>query len=238
VHVAAQKVREAGAKEVLELTIDVAKPDHFSAAAAAVEARWGGLDVLVNNAGIADSGKLQDITPERWHRAIEINLFGVIHGCNAFLPMMIRQQSGYVCNIASSAGLFSLPEMANYNVSKAGVIALSETMRAELTPHHIGVTVACPAAFTSALLDNARSANASFDESNAVLRSLEKDQKTGRHTAESVAAHCLRSMEKGRLYAIAHPEMRVLLLCKRVFPEWTYALFGWLYANKKWRFKN
>jgi NAD(P)-dependent dehydrogenase (short-subunit alcohol dehydrogenase family) len=238
VHVAAQKVREAGAKEVLELTIDVVKPEHFSAAAAAVEARWGGLDVLVNNAGILDSGVLQEITLERWHRAIDINLFGVIHGCNAFLPMMMRQKSGYVCNVASSAGLFSLPEMANYSVSKAGVIALSETMRAELTPYRIGVTVACPAAFSSALLDNARAVDGAIDDGSATLRSLAKDVQAERHTSESVAAHCLRAMERGRLYAIAHPEMHALRLFKRIFPEWSYALFGWMYANKMWRFKH
>ena len=238
VHAAAQKVRQAGAKEVLELTIDVAVPEHFAAAAAAVEASWGGLDVLVNNAGILDSGALRDLTLERWHRAIEINLFGVIHGCNAFLPMMMRQKSGYVCNMASSAGLFALPEMANYSVSKAAVIALSETMRAELTPYHIGVTVACPAAFTSALIDNARAVDSHISGASVTLRSLEKDLQAGRHTSESVAAHCLRAMEKARLYAIAHPEMHAARLFKRVFPEWSYALTGWMYANKMWRFKH
>jgi NAD(P)-dependent dehydrogenase (short-subunit alcohol dehydrogenase family) len=237
VRTAAQKVRAAGAREVLELTIDVTVPEHFTAAVTEVESRWGGLDVLINNAGILDSGKLQDLTLERWRRAIDINLFGVIHGCNAFLPMMMRQESGYVCNVASSAGLFALPEMANYSVSKAGVIALSETMRAELTPCNIGVTVACPAAFSSALVDNARAVDAGIEDSSVTLRSLTEDLKAGRHTSETVAAHCLRAMEKGRLFAIAHPEMHLLRLFKRMFPEWSYTLFGWMYANKVWRFR-
>ena len=237
VRVAAQKVREAGAREVLELTIDVVVPEHFTAAVAEVEAHWGGLDVLINNAGILDSGKLQDLTLERWRRAIDINLFGVIHGCNAFLPMMMRQKSGYVCNMASSAGLFALPEMANYSVSKAAVIALSETMRAELTPYNIGVTVACPAAFSSALIDNARAVDSGIDDASVTLRSLAEDLKKEKHTSESVATHCLRAMEKARLFAIAHPEMHALRLFKRMFPEWSYALFGWMYAKKLWRFK-
>jgi short-subunit dehydrogenase len=128
--------------------------------------------------------------------------------------------------------------MANYSVSKAGVIALSETMRAELTPYHIGVTVACPAAFSSALLDNARAVDTGIEDASVTLRSLQEDVKKERHTSESVAAHCLRAMEKGRLYAIAHPDMHALRLFKRIFPEWSYALFGWMYANKMWRFKH
>lgn len=136
--------------------------------------------------------------------------------------------------MASSAGLFALPEMANYSVPKAAVIALSETMRGELHGHGIGVTVSCPAAFASDLLNKE---GVSVDNS-VTLRSLEKDARSGRHTSESVAAHAVRSMERNRLYDIAHPSMRVLWLIKRLLPEATYRLFGWMYANKKWRFSD
>jgi len=233
VRAAADDVRKAGAAEVLEMNIDVSKSEDFEAAGRRVDEHWGGLDILVNNAGILDSAKLQDITLEQWRRIVDINFWGVVYGCHAFVPMLIGQKSGYVLNMASSAGLFALPEMAHYSVPKAAVIALSETMRAELARYGIGVTVSCPAAFESDILNKG-----GVDVNRSVtLRSLEKDQQTGRHTSESVAAHAIRSIERNHLYDIAHDPMEVLWFIKRLMPETIYRLFAWMYANKKWRFK-
>jgi NAD(P)-dependent dehydrogenase (short-subunit alcohol dehydrogenase family) len=234
VRAAVEDVRAAGATEALEMIIDVAKPEDLAAAAARIEAQWGGLDILVNNAGIIDSAKLQDITLEQWHRIMDINLWGVIHGCHAFIPMLIRQKSGHVLNMASSAGLFSLPEMAHYSVPKAAVIALSETMRAELARYGIGVTVSCPAAFASDILNKE-----GVDTGRSVtLRALDKDAQSGRHTSESVAAHAIRNMERGHLYDIAHDSMELLWFIKRLMPETIYHIFAWMYANRKWKFKD
>jgi NAD(P)-dependent dehydrogenase (short-subunit alcohol dehydrogenase family) len=233
VQAAAEDVRKAGAAEVIDLIIDVSKSEDFEAAARRVEEQWGGLDLLVNNAGILDSAKLHEITLEQWHRIVDINFWGVVYGCHAFVPMLIRQGSGYVLNMASSAGLFALPEMAQYSVPKAAVIALSETMKAELTRYGIGVTVSCPAAFASDLLKGGIDVNRSV-----TLRSLDKDQKTGRHTSESVAAHAIRSMERNHLYDIAHDSMEFLWFVKRLMPETIYRLFAWMYAKKMWRFKD
>ena len=165
---------------------------------------------------------------------MNVNFWGVVYGCHAFVPMLMRQKSGYVHNMASSAGLFALPEMANYSVPKAAVIALSETMKAELARYGIGVTVSCPAAFASDILNKE-----GVDLNRSVtLRSLDKDAQTGRHTSESVAAHAIRSMERNHLYDIAHDSMEFLWFVKRLMPETIYRLFAWLYANRKWRFKD
>ena len=153
VNAAAEDVRKAGAAEVLEMLVDVSRSEDFDTAALRVEAQWGGLDVLVNNAGILDSAKLHEITLEQWRRIVDINFWGVVYGCHSFVPMLIRQKGGYVLNMASSAGLFALPEMAHYSVPKAAVIALSEMMKAELARYGIGVTVSCPAAFASDILN-------------------------------------------------------------------------------------
>jgi NAD(P)-dependent dehydrogenase (short-subunit alcohol dehydrogenase family) len=234
IHTAAEDVRRVGAAEVLEIRIDVSKWEDFEAASRLVEEQWGGLDILVNNAGILDSAKLHETTLEQWRRLVDVNFWGVIYGCHAFMPMLIRQKSGYVLNMASSAGLFALPEMANYSVPKAAVIALSETMKAELARYGIGVTVSCPAAFASDILNKE-----GVDVSRSVtLRSLDEDQRKGRHTSESVAAHAICSMQKGRLYDIAHDSMEMLWFVKRMMPETIYRLFAWMYANKKWRFKD
>jgi NAD(P)-dependent dehydrogenase (short-subunit alcohol dehydrogenase family) len=234
IQAAARDVRDAGAAEAIEMTIDVSKAGDFEAAARRIEEQWGGLDILVNNAGIMDSAKLQDITLEQWRRIVEINFWGVVYGCHAFVPILIRQKSGYVLNMASSAGLFALPEMAHYSVPKAAVIALSETMKAELARYGIGVTVSCPAAFASEILNKE-----GVDLNRSVtLRSLDRDVQKGRHTSETVAAHAIRSMQRNRLYDIAHDSMEFLWFVKRLMPETIYRLFAWMYANKKWRFKD
>jgi len=98
----------------------------------------------------------------------------------------------------------------------------------------IGVTVSCPAAFTSDILNKE---GVDLNRS-ATLRSLDKDQQTGRHTSESVAAHAIRSMERSHLYDIAHDSMEVLWFIKRLMPETIYRIFAWMYANRKWRFKD
>jgi NAD(P)-dependent dehydrogenase (short-subunit alcohol dehydrogenase family) len=233
VQAAAEDVRKAGAAVVLEITIDVSRSEDFEMAARRIDEEWGGLDILVNNAGILDSAKLHEITLEQWRRIVDVNFWGVVYGCHAFVPMLIRQNSGYVLNMASSAGLFALPEMALYSAPKAAVIALSETMKAELARYGIGVTVSCPAAFSSDILNKE-----GVDVNRSVtLRSLEKDQRTGRHTSETVAAHAIRSMERNHLYDIAHDSMEILWFIKRLMPETIYRLFAWMYANRKWRFK-
>lgn len=230
---AADEVRRAGAAEVIEIRIDVTAASDFEAAARLVEERWGGVDVVVNNAGIADAGGFEAATLEQWKRVMDVNFWGVVHGCRAFVPLLVRQRRGHILNVASMAGLVSLPEMAVYNAPKAAVVALSETLLVELHGKGVGVTVACPAAFTSDLLTNAP---ASAGDS-VVMQSLARDQQSGRHTAESVAAHAIRSMESNRLYAIAHRDMRVLWFLLRLLPETTYRLVARAYAAKFWRFK-
>src|SRR5690606_11174933 len=88
-----------------------------------------------------------------WEWIIDINLKGVVRGCRAFTPMMKKQGSGQLVNIASLAAVANAPTMSSYNVTKAGVVSLSETLRHELAPYGIGVTVVCPSFFQTNLAD-------------------------------------------------------------------------------------
>jgi NAD(P)-dependent dehydrogenase (short-subunit alcohol dehydrogenase family) len=116
-----------------------------------VKQHWGGLDVLVNNAGIATGGRIDVATLEEWQRVLDVNLLGVVRGCRTFTPMFKAQRKGQIVNVASLAGLVHGPGMASYNAAKAGVVALSETLDYELAPWGVTTSVVCPAFFRTNL---------------------------------------------------------------------------------------
>ncbi|MBW8851751.1 MAG: SDR family NAD(P)-dependent oxidoreductase [Xanthomonadales bacterium] len=139
----------------LALAADVGDDASMQALHDAVAAAWGGVDVLVNNAGIASAGALVDTTMDEWRRILEIDLLGVVRGCRLFLPQMLADRRGQVVNTASFAGLAGAPGIMSYGVAKAGVVALSEQLRAELHGSGVSVSVFCPAFFRTNLMDTA-----------------------------------------------------------------------------------
>ena len=135
---------------------DVGSDAAMAALRDAVLARWGAIDVLVNNAGIASGGTLLESSMEEWRELLEVNVLGVVRGCQAFLPAMLAQKSGRILNIASFAALAGAPSIMTYGVAKGGVLTLSEQLRAELHGSGVAVSVACPAFFQTNLLQNWR----------------------------------------------------------------------------------
>ncbi|MEO7071382.1 MAG: SDR family NAD(P)-dependent oxidoreductase [Nostocoides sp.] len=149
--------------------LDVTSDADWAAAKAWVEARWGRLDVLVNNAGIATGGRIDVSTIEDWERGLAINLLGVVRGCYTFTPMFKAQRSGYIVNTASLAGLVHGPAMSAYNANKAAVVALSETLRYELAPFGITTSVVCPSFFRTNLAASMHGADAAAEKTAAKL---------------------------------------------------------------------
>ena len=124
---------------------DLADEAQVDALAQAVHARHPALDVLVNNAGVVMGGFCWEVEPADWRRLHEINVMGVVHGIRAFLPRMIeRSAGGHIVNMASVSGLVGSSGMATYSASKFAVVGLSESLRAELYRHRIGVSAICP----------------------------------------------------------------------------------------------
>ena len=138
----------------IDLVLDVTSDADWAAAVAEVERRWGGLDVLVNNAGIAGGGRLDVADLAEWHRVLDVNLLGVVRGLQAFVPMLKRQRSGHIVNIASLAGLVHPAGLAAYNAAKAGVVALTETTGHELSPYGVLATAVCPGYFRTNLVSS------------------------------------------------------------------------------------
>jgi NAD(P)-dependent dehydrogenase (short-subunit alcohol dehydrogenase family) len=140
----ADELRTAG-RRVLARTVDVARADDVARFRDEAYGLFGRVDVLCNVAGIAINGLLEDMTLEDWRRIVDVDLWGVIHGCHFFYPAMIRQgDGGHIVNVASMAALGPLPASAAYGAVKSAVLGLSEALRLEAARHGIGVSTVCP----------------------------------------------------------------------------------------------
>lgn len=180
--------------------------------------KWGGLKVLVNNAGVAAAGNIEDTSMEDWAWVLDIDLMGVVRGCHQFAGMMKRQQSGHIVNISSFAGLAGLPFISAYGVAKAGVVALSEALRAEMSPYGVGVTVVCPAFVKTGLLDSFRAT-----QSDTIAR-VTRWMETSGITAEQVAEEIATAVEENKFLLLTHDQTRKAWRLKRWFPERYYRM--------------
>jgi NAD(P)-dependent dehydrogenase (short-subunit alcohol dehydrogenase family) len=210
-----ETVRLMQGGEGIALRCDVTKPDQVEDLAGEAFARLGGVDLLVNNAGVAVAGPVGDVPLADWEWVVGVNLWGVIYGCHAFVPRMVRQGSGHVLNVASAAGLLNTPKMAPYNVTKAGVVALSETMRGDLHKTGVGVTVLCPTFFPTNI---GRSGRAPAE----IAKVMEQLVESGKSTAEEVARLALEGCDRNELYVTPHADGRWMWRLKRLMPSRFY----------------
>ncbi|GAA4123711.1 hypothetical protein GCM10022215_30660 [Nocardioides fonticola] len=147
---------EAGERE---LRLDITSEADWALAHEWVLETWGGLDVLINNAGVAGGGRLDVAEVEEWQWILDINLLGAVRGMRTFVPMMKAQGEGRIVNVASLAGLVHPAGMASYNAVKAAVVALTETAGHELASHGITAHVVCPSYFRTNLMSSLRGAD-------------------------------------------------------------------------------
>jgi NAD(P)-dependent dehydrogenase (short-subunit alcohol dehydrogenase family) len=195
------------------LHLDVTSDADWQRALAWVQEQWGGLDILVNNAGIATGGRIDVATMDEWHRAVEVNLLGAVRGCRTFAPLLKAQGHGTIVNVASLAGLVHPPAMASYTATKAGVVALSETLRHELHPYGVEVAVVCPGFFRT----NLAASVASADPVTAMLTStlIERSQ----ISADDIAHEVLAALDAGAGVILPDPEAQAAVAAKRDRPE-------------------
>ncbi|MCB0927177.1 MAG: SDR family NAD(P)-dependent oxidoreductase [Mycolicibacterium sp.] len=172
----------------------------------------GAPTLVINNAGVGIGGKpVGDIGFEDWNWALGINLWGVVYGCEVFTPRLRAAGRGGIINVASAAGFAAAPSMAAYNVSKAGVMSLSETLAAELDDTDIAVTVLCPTFVKTNVFDDGRITPGSMNLSKQLARW------TGL-SADSVAARTLNAHDAGQLYVVPQVDATVIWHLKRHFP--------------------
>lgn len=204
---------------------DVTKPEDLDNVLKKLLQEWHGVDILINNAGVASAGWFEKIPLEKWDWIIGLNTNSIIHGCRSFIPYFKERKSGYIVNVASNAGIASLPEMASYNATKAAAISLTETLRIELAASNIGVSVVCPTFFKTNLMDQ-------FSSPDERQRKL-ADTFFGHATvsSEKVARHTIESIEKNRFYVITQKDGRNIWRMKRFAPELYFKVFGMVYKT-------
>ncbi len=201
----AEEVRVAGGR-ALAVPTDVSDLDQVRALADRAWAAFGRVHLLCNNAGVVTWGGLERATHRDWQWVLGVNLWGVIHGLEAFLPRMIAQgEPGHVLNTASMAGLVATQGLGVYNTSKYAVVGLSETLAKDLRPYGIGVTVLCPMAVATEIRRSDRHRPAHLrNEAGGAGAPVEL---MGRTLApEEVAAMAIAAVRAGRLYVITHKE--------------------------------
>lgn len=231
VAVAVADVDAAGAAETLHdmrpangelqhftVDCDIRREDGFAALKNEIAVRWQGhLDLLINNAGIARAGNILQTSEDDWQQMLNTNLLGVIRGCRELVPTLRSQEHAHIVNVASFAGLACAPGMISYNVAKAGVIALSESLRGELQPLGIGVTVACPAFFATNLLND-------FNAPPEITEKIRRVMQRSDVQATDVAKDIIRAIEQNRFMVISHRHARYAWLLKRLAPNQFFKL--------------
>ncbi len=212
----AEAARTMGA-QVLSSRIDVSDADAMTRFAEATFARFGRVDLLVNNAGVGLIGGVLDTSRKDWEWLIGINLMGVVHGCDAFLPTMVASgRGGHVVNLSSAAGVLANPQLTAYSATKFAVFGLSEALRMELKPHGIGVTAVCPGIINTAITQTSPIRGAG-DPGERRQRLASAYAKRG-YPAKRVAFNILRAVNRNRAVAPIAAEAHVMYGLSRAAP--------------------
>lgn len=227
-----QALAESLGPDVMPVTMDVTSEVDWADAMHQTVERFGRVDVLINNAGVAVAGSLEDTSLDDWRWVMEIDLIGVMLGCQAVLPILREQKSGHIINVASVAGLAGAPEINAYGTAKAGVVALSEMLRAEVKLAGIEVSALCPAFVKTRLTETMRASGDHFEK--RVKRWMEQSGVS----ADDVAEVVYQAVQKPKFMLLTHPQTKWLWRLKRWAPELYFKLLMHGAKKAKLRAKN
>jgi NAD(P)-dependent dehydrogenase (short-subunit alcohol dehydrogenase family) len=198
------------------IRLDVTDAAAVQALVDSAVAEHGRLDLMFNNAGITLLGETQDLTLAQWNSIIDVNLRGVVHGVVAAYPQMIRQRSGHLVNTASMGGLMAAGLLTSYVATKHAVVGLSLALRTEAAAHGVGVTVVCPAAVDTPILDKGEVGDIRgrdyYLEGQGIRRPLDPDVLAGR---------VLRAVAAGRAMVVEPRQARLAWRLGRFAPGFT-----------------
>lgn len=214
----------ASGGEARAWAMDVADPGQVRATLAQIQHELGNPSLLVNNAGIAVGGLFLDTSPESWQKIMSINLMGVVHCCQAFLPVMVMAgKPGHVVNIASMLGYTGMRGVSAYCATKFGVMGFSESLRAEMREHAIGVSAVCPGIIRTNII-NAGILESKDLDVEAKRREIDALYEKRNYPPEKVARAVLSAIRRNRALVPVTPEAWVTYYAKR----WLPGLVAWL----------
>ncbi|WP_310725796.1 SDR family oxidoreductase [Streptomyces sp. N2A] len=221
----AELARLIGAPQAWPEVVDVADEAAMEKLADKVDAEYGPVDVLVNNAGIGLSGSFLQTTTDDWKKVLDVNLWGVIHGCRIFGKRMAdRGQGGHIVNTASAAAFQPSKVLPAYSTSKAAVLMLSECLRAELAGRGIGVSAICPGLVNTSITSTARFAGVSAEEEKRRQAKAARMYRLRNYPPEKVADAVLRAVVRNQAVVPVTPEARGAHLLSRLAPRALRAL--------------
>ncbi|MER5379129.1 SDR family oxidoreductase [Streptomyces sp. NPDC002688] len=216
----AEMSRLIGSPAAWAETADVSDEQAMEKLADKVATEYGVVDVLVNNAGIGLSGSFFDTTPEDWKKVLDVNLWGVIHGCRLFGRQMAeRGQGGHIVNTASAAAYQPSKALPAYSTSKAAVLMLSECLRAELAGQGIGVSAICPGFVNTNITSTARFAGVDATEEKRRQKRSARLYGLRNYPPEKVADAILRAVVRNEALVPVTPEARGAHLMHRFAPR-------------------
>ncbi|MFF4008749.1 SDR family oxidoreductase [Streptomyces sp. NPDC001717] len=216
----ADMARLIGAPEAWGECVDVSDEQAMEKLAAKVAAEYGIVDVLVNNAGIGLSGSFLDTSAEDWKKVLDVNLWGVIHGCRIFGKQMAeRGQGGHIVNTASAAAYLPSRTLPAYSTSKAAVLMLSECLRAELASKSIGVSAICPGIVNTNITATSRFAGVDAAEEKRRQERSSRLYGLRNFPPEKVADAILRAVVRNEAVVPVTPESKGALWMSRFAPR-------------------
>jgi len=172
--------------ECHSFVLDVASEDQVRELASRTKAEFGGIDVLVNVAGVGVAGDIADTTLDDWRWILGVNLRGPINTISVFLPGMIERGSGHVVNIASVGGLVGVPGLGAYCTTKFALVGLSEALSYEARDRNVGVTVVCPGLTNTGIYDRMRYRGVSREKAVRLFGPLARRCMSSEKTAELI----------------------------------------------------
>lgn len=206
---AAQELAHQGPGTATAAAVDVRDAAAVRALVEGTCDRYGRLDVMVNNAGVAVGGEASELLLAHWDRALDVNLRGVVHGVHAAYPVMIAQRSGHIVNTASMAGLLPRPEMTPYAMTKHAVVGLSLSLRAEAAAYGVRVTAVCPGFVDTPMLDTGGSDDLPKPASSEHWRQMAQHFQPRLYSPDRLARDILRGIDRDAALVIAPVSARV-----------------------------
>lgn len=209
---AARSFESKGAKTLI-YPFDVSNKVAYEKAAKDFLQQAGGIDLLFNNAGVGDGGAIGEYSLENWEWMTGINQMSVVYGCHYFVPAFKKQRSGHILNTASFAAITCAPTMGAYNMTKAAVVAISETLYGELMDFNVRVSCIQPAYVKTNIAQSARGGE-------LVKRTTQYFLDRSNLEADEVAREILQRASTGELYIILPKAARKMWRMKRLAPTW------------------